>query len=181
MPLPETHQESLERQLAVHEERIAFLQSQQEAIESEMRDVETLVASGRDASSPETAGEFTKVPDIASLRTQRELFEREQRGHEIVLAMGRDQKILDALGDLAENLDFAREAARDPNGAARERGIEIPDNMMLSLEVDGDQVSLRVTYYDDIYPFVVTWDNRAGFTTSSTVLEPYPSAMQESR
>jgi hypothetical protein len=82
----------------------------------------------------------------------------------MLLAMGRDQKILDALGELAENLDLARKASRDPKSAARDHGIEIPDNVMLNLEVDGDQVSLRTTYYDDLYPVVVTWDNRAGFS-----------------
>ena len=179
MPLPESHQESLERQLTVHEERIAFLRFQQEAVESQMHDGETLVASSRDES--EAVGElaekadparvasdyrkgFTKVRSIASLRTQQELLDREQRVHEMLLAMGHDQKVLDTLGELAENLDFAREASRDPKGSATNRGIEIPDNMMLNLEVDGDRVSLRITYYDDLYPFVVTWDNEAGFS-----------------
>jgi hypothetical protein len=181
MILPELHHQSLERHLAVHEERIAFLRSQKEAIEGEMYDDETLIASGRDKSSPEAAGKlaekadpagegarhqegFTKVRSKESLRTQRELLEREQRVHEMLLAMGRDQKVLNALSELAENLDFARDVSRDPKGSARDRGIEIPDNMILNVEVDEDRVSLRITYYDDLYPFVVTWDNMAGFS-----------------
>lgn len=71
---------------------------------------------------------------------------------------------MDALGDLSENKDYAREVARDPKGAARKRGIELPANMMLRLNLEQDRVQLQITCYEDLFPFVVTWNSNSGFS-----------------
>lgn len=150
MPLPGFHLESLQRQLQVHEERLAILRSHQDALE-------------REATEPATDTN-PKVRTPEWVTRQRELLEREIRIHEQLIKLGRDPKVLDALGDLAENRDYAREAARDPKGAARKRGIELPTNMTLRLDLEQDGVQLQIIYYEDLFPFVVTWNNDSGFS-----------------
>jgi hypothetical protein len=69
-----------------------------------------------------------------------------------------------------DNSALAREAARDPKASAEARGIAIPANMTVELDIDDDgQISLRVTHYDELAPFALTWD-RDGF--SATRLDP---------
>lgn len=96
--------------------------------------------------------------------SQRKVLEREIRIHEQLIELGRDPKVLDTLGDLAENRDYAGEAARDPKDAARKRGIELPANMTLRLDLELDRVQLQIISYEDLFPFVVTWNSDSGFS-----------------
>ena len=91
------------------------------------------------------------------------LIEKEIRIHEALLALGRTQKHLDILGELAADPALARDAARDPKAFAEERGVSIPPNLALELHVVQNRVSLRVTHYCAIAPFVLTW-NSNGFS-----------------
>lgn len=146
MPLPRSHLESLQRQLQIHEERLAILRSQQNALEGPAHDPNPKVR------SPEW------------ITHQREVLEREIRIHEQLIELGRNPKVLDALGDLAENREYADEAARDPKGAARKRGIELPANMALRLDLEQGRVLLQIIYYEDLFPFAATWNSDSGFS-----------------
>jgi hypothetical protein len=160
MPLPESHLKSLERHLRIHDEQLAALHASREAVTHEIRRRETAYP-GR--VGDEERDPNAKVGGIPVLISQREVIEREIGIHEALVALGRDRRSLDTLGELAGNPDLAREAARDPKAFAKDRGIEIPANMTLELDVDDDRISLRVTYYDELAPFVLTWD-RDGFS-----------------
>lgn len=176
MPLPRSHLESLQRQLHVHEERLALLRWQQKnALEGEMRHQQVSAGAGGKEPGPDVCEKARKAakpardpnPKVRSpewITGRREVLEREIRIHERLMELGRDPKVLDALGDLAENRDYAREAARDPKGAARQRGIELPTNMTLRLDLEPDRVNLQIAYYEDLYPFVVTWNSETGFS-----------------
>jgi len=150
MPLPRSHLESLQRQLHVHEERLAVLRSHQNALEHQAT---------KQARDPNP-----KVRSPEWITNQREVLEYEIRIHEQLIEFGRNPKVLDALGDLAENRNYAGEAARDPKGAARKRGIELPANMTLRLDLEPDRVLLQIIYYEDIFPFAVTWNSDSGFS-----------------
>ena len=107
---------------------------------------------------------------IDFLRSQAEYIAREIRIHELVIGLSRDEGILQALADLADDPSAARDALDDPGEYADQRGINIPDDLNVSVEVDGDHVAVRATYDDDFFPFVLIWDRDRGFRAES--LEP---------
>lgn len=145
MPLPQSHFESLQRQLRVHEERLALLRSQLNNLEV-----------------PRDPNPKLRSPEWVT--GERKVLEREIRIHEQLIELGRDPKVLDTLGELADNRDYAREAARDPEGVARMRGIELPANMTLRLDLELDRVQLQISYWEDLFPFRVTWNSDSGFS-----------------
>ncbi len=145
MPLPRSHLESLQRHLHLHEERLAILHRQLDNLEA-----------------PRDPNPKVRSPEW--VMGQREVLEREIRIHKQLIDLGRDPKVLDALGDLAENRDYAREAARDPQDAARKYGIDLPANMTLRLELEPNRVHLRIIFYEDLFPFMVIWSSDSGFS-----------------
>jgi hypothetical protein len=160
MPLPELHLESLERLLRIHDEELVALHTSLQAFTREIDRRETAYPGrvgdeGRDPNA--------KVGGIPILISQREVIEQKIRVHEVLIALAREQRYLDTLGELLGNPDLAREAARDPTSFAEDRGIEIPANLALELYIDEDQVSLRITHYDEFVPFVAIW-NESGFS-----------------
>ena len=173
MPLPRSHFESLERQLRVHEERLALLRPQlNNLLQGELRHEKVPAGAvgkehGLDVhqkASKAARDSNLKVRSPEWIARQRELLEREIRIHEELIELGRDPKVLEALGDLAENRDYAREAARDPKGAARKRGIDLPAKMTLRLDLELDRVQLQISYWEDLFPFRVTWNSDSGFS-----------------
>jgi hypothetical protein len=176
MALSRLHLESLERQLRIHEQRIDVLCGHQNALDSEIgHENITAAASGLERNSSlgrkanqtgETARDSSrKVRSPDWIARQRNILDREIRIHQRLVQLGRDPKVLDALADLAENRDYAREVSLDPKAAARQRGIEIPPNMTLHLDLKADRVYLQIAYYEDVFPFVVSWDSDTGFSS----------------
>jgi hypothetical protein len=174
VPLPQSHLKSLQRQLRLHEERLALLRSQQVSESERGRQPGAAGAAGRE--SDPGVGHATgrapkpirdpnpKIYSAEVIAWRKEVLQREIRLHERLIELARDPNIMDALGDLAADPDLAHEAARDPIGAARQRGIELPADMTLDLAVGPGGVDLRITYYNDLYPLVVTWNSVAGFS-----------------
>jgi hypothetical protein len=155
MPLPESHRESLERHLSIHDQQLEALHTSQQAFTREIERRET-ADPGR---APDEGREpNAKAGGIPALMSQRQVIERKIRIHEALAALGRDQRSNDSLGELIGNPDLAREAARDPKAFAKERGIEIPANMAVEIDVDEDQIRFRVAYYDELAPFLLTWN-----------------------
>jgi hypothetical protein len=158
MPLPRSHLESLERHLQVHEEQIAILRLHQNALEHKPT---------KGARDPNP-----KVRTPEWMAAQRGLLQREIRIHEELIALGRDPRILEALGKVAESRDYAREAARDPKGAARKLGIELPTTMTLRLDLEQDRVRLQIINHEDLFPFLVTWTSDSGFSPPREAAAP---------
>jgi hypothetical protein len=92
----------------------------------------------------------------------RRLVEREIEVHKTLLALGRSQKVHDVLGEVAADPHLARRAARDPVAFAKERGIALPRNLKIDLHVAHAGVSMVVTCYSPLAPFMVVW-NSEGF------------------
>lgn len=155
MVLPANHLESLQRQLRVHEERLQLLWSHLKLLEAQ-------------ASNPD----FDPNPKVRSpewIEGQRELLLNEIRIHEELITLGQDPKVLEALGELVENRGYARKIARDPKNAARKRGIELPAEMSLNLNLEPDRVQLRIVYTKDLFPFLVIWNSDTGFVPPNEV------------
>lgn len=172
MTLPKSHFESLEHQLSVHEERLDLLRWYSDNIlEGKMhhKEVPAKTVSKKRGSaliqklSEAAADPNPKVRTPEWIAYQRELLKREIRIHEQLLKLGQDPKVLDALGDLAENRDYASKVAGDPKGAALKRGIRLPANMTLHIDLEPDRVRLQISYYDDLVPFMITWNSDSGF------------------
>jgi hypothetical protein len=171
MPLARSHAESLQRHLRIHEERIATLRLHlARVLESETREQGPVGGGGKERGSDtrQQGGKPARDPN-RKVRTpewvasQREMLEREIRLHEQLLTLGRDPKVLDALGELAENRRYATEVARDPNDAARKRGIKLPEHMTLRLDLEPNRVQLQIISHEDLFPFLVTWNSDSGF------------------
>jgi hypothetical protein len=170
MPLPRSHQESLHRQLHIHEERLELLHWQLGRLQA--HDNETparagskeLGASLRQKAIKAAHDPNPKVRSPGWVARHSEAIQREIQVHERLLELGRDPKVLDALGVLAEDRAYASEAAKNPKAAAKARGIELPAAMLLRVDVEADRVRLRIDYYEAHFPFSLTWTSDGGFS-----------------
>jgi hypothetical protein len=177
MPLPQGHRESLQEHLSVHEERLAQLQKLQDAIKGDAPDQQGRTPTSGARTESDAGGKkgaarhdkFRKTRRPEWLNEQREKLAREIRIHERLLELGKDPKVMDALGELAKNRKYAQSVAQDPERAARERGIELPPNMRLQLSLQPDSVVLQIAYYEDVFPFVITWRSESGFSSALTL------------
>jgi hypothetical protein len=147
MSLPPAHLDSLERHMTLHRERIARL--------SQLLEMVNQAIAHRQAGQ----GSDQKSEGIGGLTAKAELVEREIRRHEELLALGQDERLLNALGELLDDPALARAAASDPHGYARERGLELPQNMDLTLSFHHGQIELLIAFYDDLAPFLILWNN----------------------
>lgn len=149
MPLPPSHLETLNQHMSVHRQRIAELRQLLETLRQEIARREA-----RKGSDPNP-----KPEGIPGLVGEFKLVERAIGRHEELLALGQDERLLNALGELLDNPKLARAASRDPRGYARQHGVELPPNMDVTLSLRDDQIEMLVAYYDELVPFVLTWNN----------------------
>lgn len=161
MPLPPSHLDTLEKHMRIHHQRIAELRQQLETLSREL----TLREAGQ-GSDPNP-----KPEGIPGLVAQLGLIEREIRRHEELLALGQDERLLNALGELLDNPELARAASRDPRGYARERGVELPPKMEVTLRFHDGRIEMLIAYYDELAPFLITWNND-GFTPPPRQQDP---------
>ena len=98
------------------------------------------------------------------LRVQASAMEREIRAHEAILALAGQERILAFLGELADSARAVKAASPDPLSYARQRGVVLPDGIQLSIDIADEDVTVRVTYTDEVYPFVAAWDRSHGFS-----------------
>jgi hypothetical protein len=160
MSLPESHFESLERLLRIHDEQLVTLHTSLEAFTEEIIRREAYWGNAA-VRAIEPDGKMGGIPELIS---QRKMIEQEIETHYVLVVLGRDQRGHETLSELVDNLDLAREVARDARAFATGRGIEIPANMALELDVNEDRISLRITHYDDLVPFVLKWNSDDGFS-----------------
>jgi hypothetical protein len=155
MSLPKSHVASLESHVRIHEERLAALREQ-------LKNTPT-------RTDPNPKGDPNPKPPLRKKINLRDVLKKEIHFHEQLIELARDPKVRRVLGDLMKDPEFASEAALDPRAAAHSRGIELPAGVTLRLDSDADRVRLRVSSYESLYPFMVTWDSESGF---SPVPEP---------
>jgi hypothetical protein len=123
-------------------------------------------------------GSDPKLEGIRGLTAKAELVEREIRKHEELLALGQDERLLNALGEVLADPQLARAASSDPRGYARERGLELPLNMDLTLTLHNGQIELLIAVYDDLAPFLLLWNND-GFSPPYGEQETTPQPAQD--
>jgi hypothetical protein len=132
--------ESIERQLRVHHLRLVRLREWRDAV------VELLRRCERDEGSRRKAMDTT--PSAETLEYERDTLEREMRAHEILIALGRDRQALELLETVVADLSLAREAAADPRAFAEARGVQLPRNMAVRVNIIADRVSVELDYID---------------------------------
>src|SRR5262249_32436513 len=154
MSLPRSHLDSLERHMALHRQRIARLRQLLDMVNRAI--THRQAGQGNDQAGH---GDDPKPGGIRGLSAKAELLEREIRRHEELLALGQDERLLNALGEVLDDPQLARAASSDPRGYARERGLELPQNMDLTLSLHNGQIELLIAFYDDLAPFLLLWNN----------------------
>ena len=133
--------ESIERQLRVHDLRVAALRAWRDAV---------VAALGKCGESKGGRCEkaLDATPSTETLEYERDALEREIRGHEVLATLGRDRQALALLEAVAGDAALAREAAADPRAFAETRGVRLPGNMAVRVEVAGERVSVQLDYID---------------------------------
>jgi hypothetical protein len=153
MPLPPEHLASLQRLLASHETEIAALRDTFNKLSREI--------------DRRRAGQWTdpnpKPEGIPGLENQLELIGREIKAHDLLLEFGRNRRLVDALGELVDSREIALEAAANPRAFASSRGVELPPNLEVDVIVRPEAVEVRATYFDELAPAVILWDE-TGFS-----------------
>jgi hypothetical protein len=133
--------QSIERQLRVHDLRLARLRAWLEAVIAALR-----------ACGEHKGGRCEKAldatPSSETLEYERDTLEREIRAHEVLTALGRDRPALALLEAVAGDPALAREAAGDPRAFAEARGVKLPRNMDVRVDVVAERVSVRLDYID---------------------------------
>ena len=88
------------------------------------------------------------TPSAETLEYERDTLDREIRAHEILIALGRDRQALELLDKVAGDPSLAREAAADPRAFAQARGVQLPRNMAVRVNIVADRVSVELDYLD---------------------------------
>ena len=141
--------ESIERQLRAHDLRLVKLRAWRDAV------VESLRKCDGDEGSRQKRMDTT--PSSASLEYERDTLAREIRAHEILTALGRDRQALALLDKVAGDPGLAREAAADPRAFAAARGVQLPRNMTVRVNIVADRVSVELDYIDRSCPASLTF------------------------
>jgi hypothetical protein len=132
--------ESIERQLRVHHLRLIKLRVWRDAVVESLRRCEGDEGSRRKA--------MDTTPSAETLEYERDTLDREIRAHEILIALGRDRQALELLEKVAGDPSLAREAAADPRAFAQARGVQLPRNMAVRVNIVADRVSVELDYID---------------------------------
>jgi hypothetical protein len=152
MSLPKTHRASLERLLNAHAKDVTDLRAVRA---TQARRAERRAAGDWDDPNP-------KPRSIAVLHDQCSMLDQQIERHEQLIALGRDERVLRALDELAEHPELVVDAAGDPRGYARARGIELSFTMDVVLRIVEGHPHLSVVNYDPLAPFSLIW-GREGF------------------
>jgi hypothetical protein len=150
MPLSETHRAELERLLKAHANDVADLRAMRV---SYAREAKRRASGDWDDPNP-------KPSSIAVLNDQCDLLDHQIQRHEELIALGRDDRVLYALGELVDHPELVTEAAGDPRGYARARGIKLPITVDVDVRLVEDHPYLRVVNYDPLAPFSLIWDQQ---------------------
>jgi len=132
--------ESLDRQLRVHHLRVIKLRAWRDGVVESLRRCEGDEGSRRKA--------MDTTPSAETLEYERDTLDREIRAHEILMALGRDRQALELLEKVAGDPSLAREAAADPRAFAQARGVQLPRNMAVRVNIVADRVSIELDYID---------------------------------
>lgn len=132
--------ESMERQLRVHHLRLVKVRAWRDAVVESLRRCEGNEGSRRKA--------MDTTPSAETLEYERDTLDREIRAHELLIALGRDRQALELLEKVAGDPSLAREAAVDPRAFAEARGVQLPRNVAVRVNIVAERVSVEIDYTD---------------------------------
>jgi hypothetical protein len=140
MSKPSSRLEPIERQLRAHDLRLAKLRA--------WRDSVVAALSGCEGEGGRREKALDTTPSAETLEYERDALDREIRAHEVLTTIGRDRQALELLEAVVGDVALAREAAADPRAFAEARGVRLPRNMGVRVDVVADRVSVRLDYID---------------------------------
>ena len=132
--------EAIERQLRGHDVRLAKLRAWRDAVVAALHTCDG--EGGRRDKALDT------TPGTETLEYERDALEREMRAHEILIALGRDRQALELLDQVVNDPSLASEAAANPRAFAQARGVELPRNLAVRVDVVGERVTVQLDYTD---------------------------------
>jgi hypothetical protein len=157
MAVDELLRRAIERRLVPHEERVGALLQHRNEIERQLREIggepatEALLLEDEKAPAPRPVKRITKE----ILERRRAIIADEIAAHEALASVAQDPAVLEALGDVLGKADVATEAAADPRGFARGRGIELPRSMGVEVRVEGGRTTVLIGYRHEAYTVVL--------------------------
>lgn len=148
MAVDESLPRRIERRLAPHEERLGALRGHRDEIERQLRELRDALAADVPSTRSEQEGKRRPVKPITEevLERRQELIADEIAAHEALVSLARDPAVLETLEDVLEHPEVAAEAAADPRGFARRRGIDLPRSMGVDVRVERDRTTVLVGY-----------------------------------
>jgi hypothetical protein len=105
------------------------------------------------------------VERAESLRRHIADMEAEAEAHEAIVRVGQDERLLEALGELYDDPELAKRISEDPDGYAREKGIELPPGAEIRVAGDGSRAGAHIQHGP--FGFELVWDRRRGFSVST--------------
>ena len=132
--------DAIERQLRGHDQRLAKLRAWRDAVVAALRACE-----GEGGRRPKA---LDTTPSTETLEYERDALDREIRAHEILITLGRDRQALELLDQMVNDPSLAREAAANPRAFAKARGVELPPNLAVRVDIAGEKVSVQLDYID---------------------------------
>jgi hypothetical protein len=148
MAVAESLPRRIERWLAPHEERLDALREHGDGFDRQLREL------GDEATTDiaSTQSEQVRTPrDVKPmtkevLERRRELVADEIAAHEVLVSLARDRAVVETLLEVLENPEVAAEAATDPRGFARRRGIDLPRSVGVEVRVEQDRTTVLIGY-----------------------------------
>lgn len=138
------HLATLQPYLKLHEADVAALREQVDTLRTELH--------------RQPQPDDPKPPlDREMLTRDIERLEQSIATHEGVMDLARDPRLGELLQAVAGDPALAMEAAADPHAFAARTGVELPNTLVIAMQVSAGGVSARITNLDDAMPFEVTW------------------------
>jgi hypothetical protein len=131
---------SLRRELLLHVLRLRRLKKWREAVGRALRE--------RECDAALRAKAMDTTPSTETLDYERETLDREIRMHTVLVALGRDRRALRMLEDVVADPALARHAATDARAFSEARGVQLPRQLHVRVDVMANRVRVEIDYIE---------------------------------
>ena len=101
---------------------------------------------------------------LNTLQSQMEYIQLEIQVQQLITALGDNEAVLHVLDTINDDPAEAARASENPRAYAAARGLEIPEQLSVSIHRTGDNIRVRATYEHDSYPMQFQWSRDSGFS-----------------
>jgi hypothetical protein len=101
---------------------------------------------------------------LNTLQSQIEHMQVELEVQQVVLSLGNNEALLRVLDTVVDDPTEAARASENPRAYAAGRGLQIPEQLSVSIHRSGDNLQIRATYEHGSYPMQFQWASDSGFS-----------------